>query len=146
LFSTYDRSGVRLAYPENWKLEEDSDDEARLHLTVTSPNTAYWSLVVYSEVLDLGSVLDQTVAALRSVYPELETIDADERVADVALTGRDVHFFYLDLTSTVRVRALHRGASTYLILCQAEDREMEQVDGVFRAITQSLLADPPPVN
>lgn len=142
MFATYDRSGVSLAYPENWRLEEDSDEDARLNLTISSPETAFWSLIVYSEALDLDNVLDQTLAALREEYPEMEVADADQQVAGQTLRGKDASFFYLDLTSTIRLRACHRGASTYLILCQSEDREMKVAGAVFDAITQSLLAEP----
>jgi hypothetical protein len=140
VFATYDRAGISLAYPENWKLEEDTDEEARLNLTITSPNTAFWTLIVYSESLDLGHLLEETLAALRAEYPDIEVTDAPQEIAGQTLRGKDASFFCLDLTSTTRVRALHRGASTYLILCQAEDREMGVAGAVFDAITNSLLA------
>lgn len=140
MFSTYDKSGIHLAYPENWRLEEDSDEDARLNLTITSPNTAFWTLIVYAEALDLDHLLNETLAALRQEYPEIEVADADQEIAGQTLRGKDASFFYLDLTSTTRLRALHRGASTYLILAQAEDREMAIAGAVFDAITQSLLA------
>jgi len=140
VFSTYDKSGIHLAYPENWWLEEETDEEARLNLTVSSPNTAFWTLVVYAETLDLDNLLDQTLAALRQEYQEIEVADADQEIAGQTVRGKDASFFYLDLTSTTRLRALHRDASTYLILAQAEDREMTIAGAVFDAITQSLLA------
>lgn len=143
MFSTYDRSGISLAYPENWTLEEDTDEEARLNLTITSPNTAFWNLIVYNETLDLPHVIDQAIEVLRAEYPELETVEAVDEVAGEPLTGIDAHFFYLDLTSTCRLRARHVGTTTLLILCQSEDRELEQADQVFGAITQSLLSDIP---
>ncbi|QDV74838.1 hypothetical protein [Botrimarina mediterranea] len=145
MFLTYDKSGVSLAYPENWRLEEDSDEDARLNLTITSPNTAFWTLIVYTEALDLDHVLDQTLAALREEYPEIEIADADQEIAGQSIRGKDASFFCLDLTSTTRLRALHRGASTYLILSQAEDREMKVAGAVFDAITQSLLAGTGPL-
>ena len=52
-----------------------------------------------------------------------------------------MNFICLDLTNTTRIRACHRGGSTYLIFCQAEDRELETADPVFRAIATSLLSD-----
>ncbi|CAE7481195.1 unnamed protein product, partial [Symbiodinium sp. CCMP2456] len=129
----------------NWRLEEDSDEDARLNLTITSPNTAFWTLIVYAEALDLDHVLDQTLAALREEYPEIEIADADQEIAGQSIRGKDASFFCLDLTSTTRLRALHRGASTYLILSQAEDREMKVAGAVFDAITQSLLAGTVPL-
>ncbi|TWT99757.1 hypothetical protein Pla108_07000 [Botrimarina colliarenosi] len=143
MFATYNQAGVSLAYPENWTLEEDHDEEARLNLTITSPNTAFWTLIVYAEPLDLALLLDQTLAALKEEYPELESADTLEEVAGVPLLGKDATFFYLELTSTVHIRACHRGASTYLILSQSEDRELSRTAEVLDAITQSLLAGPP---
>lgn len=139
LSANYDRNGIQFAYPENWLLEEDSDPEARLHLTLTSPSTAFWTLIVYPEVLDLPHVLDEAVAALKKEYHDLETHDAPQQIAGESLPGRDANFICLDLTSTASFSASHRGASTYLIMFQAEDREFERVEPVFRAITQSLL-------
>ena len=51
----YDRSGVSFAYPENWGLEEEHDEDARVNLTLSSPNTAFWTLMVYAETLDLAA-------------------------------------------------------------------------------------------
>jgi hypothetical protein len=143
VFSTYNKDGVAFAYPENWKLDEESDDEARVSLTVSSPNTAFWTLIVYAGLLDLDSVVDQTLAALKLEYPELEAFDAQELVAGSTLRGKDATFFYLDLTSTTRIRAFHRGASTFLLFAQSEDRELKQMAAVFDAMTQSLLAGLP---
>lgn len=144
MFATFDRSGVSFAYPENWLLEEEQDDDAKLYLTVSSPNTAFWTLIVYGDTLDLPHVVDQALGALRQEYPDLETNPADESVEGVALTGTDANFICLDLTSTTRARACHRGGSTYLILSQAEDRELESVDAVFAAINKSLLTGETP--
>lgn len=143
MIATYDRGGVSLAYPKNWTLEEDSDDEAKLNLTLSSPNTAFWTLIVYAEKIDLPHAVGQVIEALRAEYPDLEATDASEEVAGETLLGQDASFFCLDLTSTVRVRAYHRGEATYLILSQSEDRELEEVEPVFQAITQSLLTDSP---
>lgn len=143
MFATYNQSGVSFAYPENWTLEEDSDDDASMSVTVMSPNTAFWNLIVYKETLDLANVVGQAVDALKAEYPELETTEAIDEVAGEPLTGIDANFFYLDLTSTCRIRARHVGETTYLILSQSEDRELERVDAVFGAITQSLLSEMP---
>ena len=51
-----------------------------------------------------------------------------------------MNFYCLDLTNTAMVRACTTPGGAYLILCQADDREFEQVAGVFQAITHSLLA------
>lgn len=143
VFSTYDQHGVSLAYPENWTLEEETDEEARVTLTIASPNTAFWTLVVYAEVLDLDHAVSQAIDVLRLEYPELEIVAVSESVGGTEFVGQDANFFLLELTNTARVRACHHGESTYLILCQSEDRELARVDGVFQAITQSLVTKLP---
>lgn len=143
VIATYSRSGVFLAYPKNWTLEEDSDEDAKINLTLLSPNTAFWTLIVYAERLDLEHAVSQVVEALRAEYPELETHASAEEIVGETLSGQDATFFCLDLTNTVRVRARHAGETTQVILCQSEDRELEEVDLVFQAITQSLLMGPP---
>ena len=70
-----------------------------------------------------------------------------ETVGSVDLVGFDVNFYCLDLTNTALIRAgvLPGGGrskpATYLIVCQAEDREFDQVSPVFRAMTFSLLTE-----
>ncbi|MEN0109409.1 MAG: hypothetical protein AAF805_01685 [Planctomycetota bacterium] len=139
MFSTYDRDGVSLVYPEGWRADEESDEDARLQLTLSSPNTAFWTLILYAETLELRSVADQALEALRQEYPDLEAETAEEVLHGAVTVGHDVNFICLDLTSTTHLRAFHRGATTCLVMCQAEDRELDTVEPVFAAITASLL-------
>jgi hypothetical protein len=55
------------------------------------------------------------------------------------LTGFDLNFYCLDLTNTAQVRTLATPAAIYLILCQAEDREWNELAPVFAAITTSFV-------
>ena len=56
------------------------------------------------------------------------------------LLGRDLNFYYLDLTSSAWIRCLKTAEATYTIFCQGEDREFDQLRNVFQAITTSLLS------
>lgn len=62
-----------------------------------------------------------------------------EKIGKIELVGFDVNFYCLDLTNTAWIRAGSTAAATYLILCQAEDREFSEVADIFRAMTASLL-------
>lgn len=143
MFSVYDKSGLYIAYPENWTLEEATDSGARVELTIASPNTAFLTLAQYPGQLDTDELADQAVAALRAEYPDLESIRGGESYGDHRLSGFDVNFICLDLTNTAFVRAGHWGASTLLVLAQTEDRELPTVEPVFKAILTSLLAPKP---
>ncbi len=56
-----------------------------------------------------------------------------------SLVGYDLNFFFLDLTNTARIRCVGTERATYTVFCQAEDREFERIEPVFRAMTTSLL-------
>lgn len=143
MFSVYDRHGLQLAYPANWTLQEEDSDDANLQLTISSPRTAFWTLAIYPDLHDLESLAEQAVEALRAEYPDLESEPVDEALAGVPLSGRDINFICLDLTNTTRIRVGHWGASTVLLLAQAEDRELDEADPVFKAMTLSLFNGAP---
>ena len=56
-----------------------------------------------------------------------------------SLQGFNVNFICLDLTVTAWLRGLRTRKASYLLLCQAEDRELPIVGPVFRAMWISLL-------
>jgi hypothetical protein len=83
---------------------------------------------------------EAALQAMRQEYSELDAERVREKSAGRELIGYDLNFYCLDLTNTALVRAVRTADATYLILCQAEDREFAEVEAVFRAITASLLA------
>ena len=60
-------------------------------------------------------------------------------MAGEELVGYDLNFYCLDLTNTAQIRAFRRNEKIYLVLFQAEDREYEHIEPVFRAMTRSLV-------
>jgi len=137
--SVFQQSGLRFEYPENWALEEASEDQVE-QVVVSSPNTAFWHLTKYPEDADLELLFDEALGALRSEYQEMEAEPvSDLRVEDRPLIGFDVNFICLDLTGTCWLRGFQTDEATYLLLCQAEDREFAQIGPVFQAMLASLL-------
>ena len=55
--------------------------------------------------------------------------------------GHDTFFFCLDLLITNRMRCVESGNHKLLITWQAENREFDTIEPVFRAITISLLSE-----
>jgi len=109
-------------------------------VVVSSPNTAFWHLTKYLPDVELEPLFDEALAALRTVYQDMETEPlGDLLVEDCSLIGFDVNFICLDLTSTCWLRGFQTANATYLLLCQAEDREFSQVGPVFQAMLASLL-------
>lgn len=137
--SVFQQNGLRFEYPENWTLDEASEDQVE-QVVVSSPNTAFWHLSKYPLDSELEPLFDEALAALRTEYQGMETEPVfDLQVEDRQLTGFDVRFICLDLTITCWFRGFQTDDATYLLLCQAEDREFEQVSPVFLAMLASLL-------
>ncbi len=135
----FEQAGVRFAYPENWTIESPVDDEADLQVTASSPDTAFWSLSVYPGLRDIRELADEVLGAMQAEYPALENDPTDEIVEGTPVVGYELSFYCFDLTNTAWVRVFHREGATCLLLCQAEDREFDQVEPVFDAMTACLL-------
>lgn len=134
-----DALGVHFDYPDNWKLETYDDPSGDGAAVVSSPETAFWQLSRHGSDVDQEQLFDEALAALRSEYQEIEAFAAASEVEGRRLTGYDVNFYCLDLTSTCQLRSLTTAEATYMVLFQAEDRELERLAGVFEAMLASLV-------
>jgi hypothetical protein len=137
--AVYDHLGIRFLYPDNWEVDTSDASDERNSISVYSPGGALWSLMVYPPDEDLDERTLEVVEALQKEYPEMDIEPVREPLAGHELAGYDLNFFYLDLTNTAWVRGLRTPRASYVILCQAEDREFDEIEAVFRAITISLL-------
>ncbi len=135
----FDRLGIRFQYPENWTLETDEAAGERATVTAYSPGGGFWSVVRHPPESDPAELAASVLAAMRAEYDELDSEAAGEEVASVELTGYDLNFYCLDLTNTAIVRVAQTAEATYLVVYQAEDRDFDKLQQVFRAMTVSLL-------
>jgi len=135
----YEDRGIRFQFPENWSLDEEDGLDGSVTVHVTSPSGAFWSIAIHRPEQDPEKLVTAAVEAMRAEYQELDAEAAEERIADEKLTGYDLNFICLDLTNTALVRGFQSKQNTYLVFCQAEDREYERLKLVFRAITTSLF-------
>lgn len=141
MVGTYDRLGVRFMYPENWTLADDASQQVPRSISVQAPSGAFWSVDIHPLSVDPKQLLSQFEDAMRAEYPDLEAHDAHETIADEPALGRDMYFLCLDFVISSQVRILRKGHATYLINCQAEDREFDALSSVFSAITHSFFQD-----
>lgn len=137
----FDKLGIRFQYPENWALDERDALEGENSVAVYSPGGSFWSIVVYDADLPLSDLVEAALTAMREEYDELDIEAVRETVAGQKLIGYDLNFYCLDLTNTALIRGVRGEGATYLIYCQADDREFADLEPVFRAITTSLLRD-----
>ena len=138
--SSYNKLGLTFQYPDNWTLDEKDALEGENTVTVYSPGGAFWSIVVHPAQVDPEDLTKTALKAMRKEYDELDSERVQETIGEQNLIGYDLNFYCLDLTNTALVRAFRTPGASYLILCQADDREFEQIEAVFRAITASLVS------
>jgi hypothetical protein len=131
------RSGLSLAYPENW-LREHEDTADGWTVTLQSPGTAFALLSLRTDFPSTANLADSALKALRESYEGIETEPRRDTLAGRPAQGHDIRFFALDLTNTVQTRCFACPAGTVLLLLQATDHEWERLDPVFRAIRASL--------
>lgn len=136
----YAKLGIRFQFPENWTLDESDALKGDETVSVFSPGGAFWSIIKHPRSASPGELVEAAVQAMRQEYDELDVEEATEMVAGRELVGCDMNFYCLDLTNTALLRVVQTTEATYLILCQADDREFAAVEPVFRAMTRSLLS------
>lgn len=140
-----DFEGLQFQYPENWTLEElytaGSLDAGvgSPQVVVSGPETAFWQLSRRPPHVSLEALFDEALAALRAEYREIEVEAVASQIEGESLEGYDVNFYYLDLTVTAWLRGFVHAEGVYLMVCQAEDRELLRVGPVFEAMLASLL-------
>ena len=135
----FDKLGISFQYPDNWTLDDSDAVLGRKSVTVYSPGGAFWTVAIHSGTADPAKLAATIVETMKKEYSGLEVDESRETIAGYELIGYDLAFYYLDLISTALVRSLRVAHTSYTIYCQAEDREFDRVQLVFRAMTTSLL-------
>ena len=137
--AVYQHFGVRFLYPENWSLLDEETDEWPRTVTLQSEQTGFWTLQAYPAGFDARQAVLAVVNSIREVYPDLEVLPAKESIGDSEAKGVDIAFFYLDLLVEARIRTVKTPSALLLWHYQAESREFETLEAVFRAIATSML-------
>lgn len=131
------RFGLEFDYPDNWSVVPDTDDAAAV--TAQAPDGGFWSVSAHPAGTDPESLAEAVSQQMQEEYRDLDTEAASDDVAGHLLGGFDFNFYCLDLTNTAQVRALATPTATYVVFCQAEDREWDQISPVFAAMTASFV-------
>lgn len=136
----FDRLGLAFDYPDNWTVDTDESEDRYATVTVYAPGGGFWAVSGHASGGDPRELAGAVVSQMREEYRDLDAEEAVDRLADHDLPGFDMNFYCLDLTNTAQVRTLATPEAIYLIFCQAEDREWDEVAPVFAAMTTSFVA------
>ncbi len=137
--------GIAFQYPENWTLDVQDALAGQRSVTVYSPGGGFWAVSIHPRSASPRSLAKAAVKAMQEEYVDLESCEVSQLVSGHQLVGYDLNFFYLDLTNTALIRCIRTSGATYVVFCQAEDREFDRVHAVFEAMTTSLLSNLPPL-
>ena len=132
--------GLRFRYPEDWELSEQIG-ESEASITVTSPQTAFWSVTVLRDRPDPMDVLRAVMVAFEDEYDELDAIELEVEIAMRRVVALELEFVCLELTNTARLHAFQTDRTTILVLYQLNDGESDDHEPILKQITQSLLCD-----
>jgi len=135
---------IQCTYPENWQLSEDQDQERLASFTLQSPNTAFMSVYICRQGGQTEQLIEEMTALLVAEYDEVESHAIDAKTLGLGKVGEDLqavdlNFYYFDLLVTARLIAFSDPTKTVLVQCQAEDREFDALEMVYRAMLVSMF-------
>lgn len=145
-YNEYDDLGVRFVYPRNWFINTETLDKGTYTITVDSPEGSFWALAIFPKSVDLDQAAKEIVKSMKAEYDELEETEVKQYVADTILTGYEIDFFYLDLSSTAVALKFEDERRGYVIYWQTCERmslsndTLSRVD-IFDAITHTLVSN-----
>lgn len=147
--TTYQKSGIEIVYPENWTLVESESDQLGTdfvgerqpkQISIQSPGSGVWDLYVFDKADDLSKRVQEFLTALQSQYDTFESEPLEVEIGDKKLVGYEAHFYCLDFLIKAHLLMLP-GDVPKLISYQAESREFDSSELVFKAITLSLISN-----
>jgi len=139
MFKIHEQFGVRIPFPESWTVESAADGRWPDAVTLQSPGSAFFTLTTRPPEADPAELLARTLAALKELYEDLEAHPVREELADAELRGFDINFYCLDFLVGASLRVFSAHGQEFMVLCQAEDREFDELRPVFQAMTLGVL-------
>lgn len=137
--ATYQLDQLQFQYPENWTLSDTADEPLPRAITLESPGGIMWSIHLHPADADADEILDESFDTLRESYQDLEL--STEPVDFDAFEGKafGALFFCLDFLVRIKLQIYSTPQYKLLLWYQCEDRDFDQQEMVFRAISTTLI-------
>uniref|UniRef100_A0A7C2NWT4 DUF1795 domain-containing protein n=1 Tax=Schlesneria paludicola TaxID=360056 RepID=A0A7C2NWT4_9PLAN len=129
--------GVRFEYPDDWSLARETG-AGRITLHLQTPGAAFWCLTLLTDCPSAAEAIEAAAAAYQAEYPQVDVYRDVAPLEGGPAAGCNLDFVYVDLVSSVSLRAEETNEFTALVLYQGEDRELEEYRPQFEAVTASL--------
>ena len=138
--ATYEKRGLKFLYPENWKLIDEADSELPCSISLETPDgAAFWSLHLHEPTSDPDEILKATIITLEETYPDLEITPIKPDFESESSAAIETLFFCLDFLIRVRLQVVKTDDYQMMFWFQAEDRDFEKQEMVFKAMAISAL-------
>lgn len=135
----YDKLGLEFLYPENWKLIDDVSGSPQVITLETPDGSTTWSVHLYPPETDLDSVLKEAIDSLQQTYEDIEFSPCENAVDEDSERGVEALFYCLDFLVRAELKIVKTEDRSLMFWTQAEDRDYDKQNLVFKAITISLL-------
>ena len=137
---TFQHGNVTFKYPVGWQLSTDDAGDGWT-ATLSSTETAFILVSLQPDADDLQQVADETLAALRAEYPDLDAEEVVDTLAGQPAIGHDIDFLTVDTSVTAWTRCIDTLAGPLLVLCQTSEFDRKRNGPVLRAIADSINID-----
>jgi len=138
----YSAHGVRFRFPAEWQLSEQRTTTG-VHITVSSPETSFWSLTLLFDTPRPEDVIESALDAFREEYAELDIYSSEAALCHRRNVACDLEFICFELINSAFLRSFRTERFTVLVLFQGTDCELEHTREVLEAISESLQCDLP---
>lgn len=123
-------------YPDNWKIEEETDQS----VTLESPDGAFLAIVQVTEEITPGDLLQQAKDAMLQEYEMIEEEIEPQQLAGSSFVAEVMRFVYLDLIIVARLMVIPYSGGLYLAHIQGVEQEIDNLTPVFNAMLTSMCA------
>jgi hypothetical protein len=138
---TFTRGPVRFQYPAGWAFDTDADDGAAWAVSASSPDTAFVLVSLHPDAAGPGALAEETLAALRVEYTELDADPVVEGIGGQPAVGYDVDFLTVDTPTVCLIRSLSTPDGPLLLMAQVSEYDREANEPLLRAVLASVTVE-----
>ncbi len=139
-FIDYHNHGVTFRYPAGWDLTEESS-ESQHSITLQTAGASFWTLTIFEDHPDPDRILESVLQAFQEDYEEVDVYPVQATLCQQPTAAADLDFVYLDLITSVVIRAFQTETVSVLVLYQGTDHELEHLRKDFDAVTEGLRVE-----